>query len=103
MYQLMFNPSLILIEPSHDKTNKMACAPSGDSDQPEHPPSLIRVFDVRIKQTWVLSYPLSAQRGLCSDWADAQPDLSLHWEHSHFVCFVMRRLKCFDFYATYHA
>ena len=28
-------------EPPHDKTNKMACAPSEDSDQPGHPPSLI--------------------------------------------------------------
>ena len=27
-----------------------------------------------------------------SDWADAQADLSLRWAHSHFVCFVMRRL-----------
>ena len=26
-------------EPPHDKTNKMACAPSEDSDQPGHPPS----------------------------------------------------------------
>ena len=31
-------------EPHRDKTNKMACAPSEDSDQPGHPPSLIRVF-----------------------------------------------------------
>ena len=28
-------------EPPHDKTNKMACAPSEDSDQPGHLPSLI--------------------------------------------------------------
>ena len=28
-------------EPLHDKTNKMACAPSEYSDQPGHPPSLI--------------------------------------------------------------
>ena len=28
-------------EPPHDKTNKMACVPSEDSDQPGHPPSLI--------------------------------------------------------------
>ena len=75
-------------EPSHDKTNKMACVPSEDSDQPGHPPSLIRVFAVRMKKAWVLSYPLSAQRRLWSDWADAQADLSLHWAHSHFVGFV---------------
>ena len=34
------------IELHRDKTNKMACAPSEDSDQPGHPPSLIRAFDV---------------------------------------------------------
>ena len=33
----------IIIEPQHDKTNKMACAPGEDSDLPGHPPSLIRV------------------------------------------------------------
>ena len=27
---------------SHDETNKMACVPSEDSDQPGHPPSLIK-------------------------------------------------------------
>ena len=83
-----------LNEPPHDKTNKMAYTPSKVSDQPGHPPSLIRVFSVHIKKAWVLSYPLSAQRRLCSDWADAQADLSLRWAHSHFVGFVMRRLKC---------
>ena len=38
------------------------CAPSEDSDQPGHPPSLIRVFAVRMKKAWVLSYSLRAQR-----------------------------------------
>ena len=31
----------MLCEPHRDKTNKMACAPSEDSYQPGHPPSLI--------------------------------------------------------------
>ena len=31
-------------EPPHDKTNKMACAPSEDSDQPGHTPSLISLI-----------------------------------------------------------
>ena len=83
-----------IYEPPRDKTNKKACAPSEDSDQPGHPPSLIRVFAVRMLKTWVLSYPLSAQRRLWSDWADAQADLSLRWAHSHFVGFVMRWLVC---------
>ena len=30
-------------EPPHDKTSKIGCATSEDSDQPRHPPSLIRV------------------------------------------------------------
>ena len=71
------------------------CAPNEDSDQPGHPPSLIRVFAVRMKKAWVLSYPLSAQRSLWSDWADAQADLSLRWAHTHYVGFVMSWLNCY--------
>ena len=78
---------------SRDMTNQQnECAPSEDSDQPGHPFSLIRVFAARMKKPWVLSYPLSAQRRLCSDCADAQTDLSLRSAHSHFVGFVMSRL-----------
>ena len=69
-------------------------APSGDSDQPGHPPSLIRVFAVCMKKHWVLSYPLSAQRRLRSDWADAKADLSLRRVHTHFAGFVMSWLIC---------
>ena len=35
---------------------------------------------------WVFSYPLNAQRRLRSDWTD-------RWAHSHFVGFIMHRLK----------
>ena len=58
-----------------------------------HPPRLIRAFAVRIKKAWVLSYPLSAQRRLRSDWVDVQADLSLRWAYSHFVGYVVRRLS----------
>ena len=51
------------------------------------------VIAVRMKKSWVLSYPLSTQRRLWSDWVDAQADLSLCWALSHFVGFVMRRLS----------
>ena len=78
---------LYVKETPPDKTNKMACSPSEDSGQLEHPPSLIRVFAVRMKKALVLSYPLSAQRRL-----SAQSDQSLRWGHSHFVGFLMRRL-----------
>ena len=58
---------------------------STQSDQSLHCPH---------EETWVLSYSLSGQRRLRSDWAD----LSLHWLHSHFVGFVMRQLtlNCFE-------
>ena len=75
------------------KPTKWLCA-SEDSDQPGHPPSLIRVFAVRMKKAWVLSYPFSAQRRLWSDWADSQADLSLRWAHNHIVGFVMSWLIC---------
>ena len=38
----------------------MTCVPSEDSDQPGHPPSLIRVFAVRMKKLWALNYILRA-------------------------------------------
>ena len=41
----------LMYEPPHDKTNKMICAPREDSDQPGHPPSLIRVFTGRSKDS----------------------------------------------------
>ena len=68
--------------------------------KPQHnqPTSLIRVFAVCIKKAWVLSYPLSIQQRLWSDWADAQADLSLRWAHIHFVGFVMSWLILFYFY-----
>ena len=65
------------------------CAPSEDSDQHGHPPSLIRVFAVRMKKPCVLSYPLCAKWRLWSDWVDAQADRNLRWAHTHFVGFVM--------------
>ena len=71
------------------------CAPSDDSDQPGHPPSLFRVFAVRMKKAWVLSYPLNASKDW-SDWADAQTDLSLRWGHSHFLVFVVSWSNCFS-------
>ena len=63
------------------------CAPNEDSDQPGHPPSLIKVFALRSLGPKVSS---CGQRRLWSDWADAQADLGLRWVHSHFVGFSCR-------------
>ena len=45
-----------------------------------------------MKKACVLSYPLSAQRILCSEWVDAQVDLSLRSAHTHFVGFLVSQL-----------
>ena len=58
------------------------CVPSEDSDQPGHPPSLIRVFTILMKKPWVLSYPLSAQRRLRSAWASTAKTLIPGWSES---------------------
>ena len=65
------------------------CAPSEDSDQHGHLPSLIRVFAIGMEVAWTFSHTVSAQRRRWSDCADAQADLSHRWAHSHFVGFVM--------------
>ena len=52
--QSLQNITFSIIDPMHDKTNKLTCAPSEDSDEPGHPPSLIRVFAVCMKKRWVL-------------------------------------------------
>ena len=66
------------------QNKQSVCVPSEDSDQPRHPPSLIRVFAVH----WPKVSSCRQQR-FWSDWADAQADLSLRWVHSHFVDFVI--------------
>ena len=54
-----------IFDPDHDKTSEIT-----------HPPSLIRVFAVRLKKVWVLSSPKSAQRRLirlggCPGWSES--------------------------------
>ena len=68
------------------------CAPSKDSDQPGHLPSLIRVFAVRLMGSYRPKLSSCGQRRLWSDWVDAQADLNLRWAHTYFVGFVMSRL-----------
>ena len=74
-------------EPHRDKSNKMACAPSEDSDQPEHPPSLWAL--------WLAKDPvlLHADSKDWSDWAHAQADLSLCWAHKSFCWFCHAQVQ----------
>ena len=78
----------VSFEPRHDKTNKMSVRPAKTQ------------ISLGIRPVWSES-SLSAWRNFgslathwahsenWSDWADAQADLSLRWEHTHFVGFVM--------------
>ena len=61
------------VELPRDKTNTMTSAPSKGSDQPGRPPSLIRVFAVRIKVASVLSYHNAHSKG--SGQTDRMPRL----------------------------
>ena len=68
-------------------------APSEDSDQPGHPPSLIRAFAVCMKKPWVLSYPLSTQRRLirlggCPSWSESSQGAHLFCWFCHEVAHV---------------
>ena len=86
---------LRLFELWHDKTNKISVCPAKTQISLGIHPVWLE-FAVRMKKPWVLSYPLSTQQRLWSDWADAQADLSLHWAHTHFVGFVTSRLICLE-------
>ena len=83
-----------IIQPYHDKTNKMVCPPSEDSDHPGHPPSLIRVLQCA---QWVAEDPVFLNADSeDSDQTGRMPRLIwvFAWRKGHFVGFVMRRLIC---------
>ena len=80
-------------EPPHDKTNKMAIAPSEDTDHPVHPPSLI---SLRCPHEQTLGPQLPIERtmntlirlGGCPGWSESSLGtkailLVLSWGGSH--------------------
>ena len=88
-------------EPPHDKNSKMKCAPSEDSDQPGHPPSLI---SLRWPHEESLRLELSAERTEktlmrqcgCAGWSEPPGHRSLHWFYhavAHFdhACQTVKR------------
>ena len=70
-----------IYESAHNKTYKMAHAPSEDLDQPGHPPSLISLCCALNGELRTQAFFMRTAR-LCSDWADAQADLSFLGAHS---------------------
>ena len=88
--------SIIIIqnEPAHGKSNKITCVLSEDSDQPRHPPSLIRDFAACMKN--LESLAILGAHGVDSD----QParKRSLIWGfvlRTYHFGFVVLRIKSF--------
>ena len=65
--------SKLPFEPAHDKTNKITCGPSEDSDQSGHSPSLIKFFAVRMKKFGALATHKTRSEDF--DQTSAQSDL----------------------------
>ena len=77
----------------------MTCAPSSDSDQPGHPPCLIRDFAMHMKKLWITGYPKSTQQRVYqTGW---MPRLTLQpstWGHQK--CNAWRQYDDFDVIIT---
>ena len=71
------------------KPTKWHVRPREDSDQHGHPPSLIMVFSVDMKKAWVLSYPLSAQQRLWSDWVQSFCWFCREVAHLYLICLII--------------
>ena len=68
-FHWMINYALFDIWAATRQNQQNKCAPSEDSDQPGHPPSLIRGFAVRMKKARVLSYLI--RLGGCPGWSES--------------------------------
>ena len=84
-------------ESQHDKTNKMTLRPAKTKISLGIRP-VWSVFADRMTKAWVLSYQLSASEDW-SDWAHAQADLSLRWEHMPFCWFCHDAAQIFAYFS----
>ena len=78
--------------PWHDKINKMSVHPAKTQISLGICPVWSELA-VRSMDSWGPKVSSCGQRRLWSDCTDALADLSLRWAHSHFVGFIMLRLK----------
>ena len=83
----------MVIERQHNMTNKMTCAPSEDSDQPGHPPSLIRVIAVRMRKSWILEHTAKTDQT-----AQMRRLIRIFARRTfNFVSFIVLRLNLIDY------
>ena len=84
----------LIFEPPHDKTNTITIAPSEDSDQPWHPPSLI--WSESSLSAWRKLGSLAAYWAHCEDSDQTRRMPRLIWVFAertdHFVGFVVSHL-----------
>ena len=80
-------------EPRHDKTDKVECAHSDDSDQPRHPLNQTRVFAVHVQVAKIFNHPLGEQRRQCSVSTAIKADLSFRMAHLPRCRFCRSRLS----------
>ena len=80
------------------ESEQMTRALSEALENPDHPPSLIRVFSVRTRKP---DYPQGAQRRLWSAWASTRADLSLRWARKSFCCFHRALVQTIILKATF--
>ena len=68
-FNVLSRPHSLVHELPHDKTNKMACAPSEDSDQPEHPLSTWRKLGP--SKLHIECTAKTDQTGQCPGWSES--------------------------------
>ena len=73
------------------------CASSWESDQPWHQPSLIRVFAVRMKKAWVLSYSTHWAHRKDSDQTGRRPRLIWVFAGRTVILLVLSRGGSFSY------
>ena len=78
---------MLIIEPRHDKTNKMSARPAKTRESSLS--AWRKLGSLHIVTNWAHSEDWS-------DWTDAQADPTLCWAHTHFVGFVMSQLKYYS-------
>ena len=97
MSRLMTKPTKCMTKPKNGLCE--------DSGQPGRAPNLIGVLAVRMRKAWVLSYLLSAQRRLWSNWEDAQgirPVWSVSSLGAHAILLVLSRCGSYTFQFAHH-
>ena len=84
---------IVLNESEYDKTNIITCAPSKDSGQPGHTPSLIRVFAVRFMVARTQSFVILTAKTDLIDSSLCRVHMSFCWFRRHRLIILITDVK----------